>query len=136
MLPTISKTVERFVSPLLGPLGSALFALGNVLIPTVLLFYGFLLFYKLAPRRRLNVTFRQVWMPALLAAVLIWLAQQVFVVYATNFGRFNALYGTFGGVIALMLWIYLSGIVVVFGACLCATRGQGEKEGRGMTKAQ
>lgn len=129
VLPTISKTVERFVSPLLGGVGSAAFSVANVFIPTILLFYGFLLFYKLAPRRRLNVTFRQVWLPALVVAVLIWLAQQVFVVYATNFGRFNALYGTFGGVIALMLWIYLTGIVIVFGACLCATRGQGDKEG-------
>ncbi len=129
VLPTVSKTVERFASPLLGTLGAAVFSVANVFIPTILLFYGFLLFYKLAPRRRLNVTFRQVWLPALVVAVLIWLAQQVFVIYATNFGRFNALYGTFGGVIALMLWIYLTGIVIVFGACLCATRSQGEKEG-------
>lgn len=130
VLPTISKTVERFTSPFLGTLGSVVFALANVLIPTILLFYGFLLFYKLAPRRRTHVTFRQVWLPALVVAVLVWVAQQVFVVYATNFGKFNALYGTFGGVIALMLWIYLSGMIVVFGACLCATRGQGEKEGK------
>lgn len=136
VLPTISKTVERFVSPYLGTFASALFAVCNVFIPTILLFYGFLLFYKLAPRRRLNVTFRQVWLPALLVAVLIWIAQQIFVVYATNFGRFNALYGTFGGVIALMLWIYLSGMVIVFGACLCATRGQGDKEGKTMTNDQ
>ena len=93
VLPTVSKTVERFVSPYLGTLGSMGFSLANLLIPTVLLFYGFLLFYKLAPRGRLNVTFRQVWLPALGVAALLWVAQQIFVIYATNFANFNALYG-------------------------------------------
>jgi uncharacterized BrkB/YihY/UPF0761 family membrane protein len=37
-------------------------------------------------------------------------------------------YGTFGGVIALMLWIYLSGLVIVFGGSLCATLAGGETD--------
>ena len=34
--------------------------------------------------------------------------QRLFVLYTTNIGQFNALYGTFGSVVALLLWIYLS----------------------------
>ena len=41
-----------------------------------------------------------------------------------DFATLNAVYGAFGGMLALLLWIYLSGSVFIFGACLCA--GQAE----------
>lgn len=37
----------------------------------------------------------------------------------------NAVYGVFGGVMALLLWIYLSGCGFIFGACLCAAQAEG-----------
>jgi uncharacterized BrkB/YihY/UPF0761 family membrane protein len=46
--------------------------------------------------------------------------QGLFVIYSTNIGEFNRLYGTLGSVIALLLWIYLSGSVIIFGSCLSA----------------
>jgi Ca2+-transporting ATPase len=33
-------------------------------------------------------------------------------------------YGAFGGVMALLLWIYLSGCLFIFGACLCAVQAE------------
>ena len=62
------------------------------------------------------------WLPALVVTLLLQFAQQLFVIYSTRFANFNAVYGAFGGVIALMLWTYLSGMIVVFGGCLCAAR--------------
>jgi YihY family inner membrane protein len=118
--PAILKIVEGFVA-----FGTAwvpaLFSLVGVLIPTLVLFYGFLLFYKVAPRTRRQATFAKVWIPALLVTALLQVCQQLFVFYSTHITNFNAVYGTFGGVIALMLWIYLSGLVIVFGGSLCAT---------------
>ncbi len=120
VVPAILKIVQGFVT-----FGTtwvpALFSLANILIPTVVLYYGFLLFYKLAPRRRNQVTFKMVWIPALLVTALLQVCQQLFVFYSTHITNFNAVYGTFGGVIALMLWTYLSGLVIVFGGSLCAT---------------
>lgn len=40
----------------------------------------------------------------------------------------NALYGAFGGIMALLLWIYLSGCVFIFGACLCAAQAEMRSE--------
>jgi Ca2+-transporting ATPase len=37
----------------------------------------------------------------------------------------NAIYGTFGGIMALLLWIYISGCIFIFGACLCAAQTEG-----------
>ena len=66
------------------------------------------------------MTFSLVWLPALIVTAALQLLQQLFVFYSTHITNFNAVYGTFGGVIALMLWTYLSGLVVIFGGCLCA----------------
>jgi uncharacterized BrkB/YihY/UPF0761 family membrane protein len=47
------------------------------------------------------------------------------VIYLKNFATLNAVYGAFGGTMALLLWIYLSGCIIIFGACLCAARAEG-----------
>lgn len=121
LLPVVSKTVQGYLT-FLGGLGHAIFALLNLLVPTLVLFYGFALFYRLAPSRASKTTFSLVWLPALVVTALLQIAQYLFVIYTTNFARFNAVYGTFGGVIALMLWIYVSGQIVILGGCLCAAR--------------
>ena len=121
VLPIILKTVQGYLtfSRVWVPL---LFSVLGYLVSAVVLFYGFVLFYKLAPRKAAGITFKGVWLPALIVTALLQVAQQLFVWYSTRFANFNAVYGAFGGVIALMLWTYLSGVIVVFGGCLCAAR--------------
>ena len=46
------------------------------------------------------------------------------------FPTLNAVYGAFGGMMALLLWIYLSGCVFIFGACLCAGQAEALAAGR------
>ena len=36
--------------------------------------------------------------------------------YVAHFGNDNATYGSIGGVILLMLWLYLSGVALLIGA--------------------
>ena len=121
VLPIILKTTQGYLtfSRVWVPL---LFSVAGYLVSALVLFYGFVLFYKLAPRRAAGITFKGVWLPSLIVTALLQIAQQLFVWYSTRFADFNAIYGAFGGVIALMLWTYLSGMIVVFGGCLCAAR--------------
>jgi membrane protein len=54
--------------------------------------------------------------PGSLFAVLAWLLVSLgFKVYVENFGNYNAAYGSIAGVIVLMLWFYMSGIVLLIG---------------------
>ena len=54
--------------------------------------------------------------PGAAFAVVLWLfVSLVFKYYVTNFANYNAAYGSIGGVIVLMLWLYLSGIVILLG---------------------
>jgi YihY family inner membrane protein len=86
----------------------------------VVLFYGFAMFYKFAPRRR--TMFREVWVAALFATMGLYALQQLFVMYTTNITNFNLIYGSIGTVLALLLWIYLSGSVIILGGCIAAAQ--------------
>jgi YihY family inner membrane protein len=92
----------------------------TVLLPTLILFYCLLMFYRFAPRGR-STTFRQVWPAAVFAALALKFSQHLFGIYLTQFISFNAVYGAFGSIMALLFWIYLSGVIVVFGGCISAT---------------
>jgi membrane protein len=55
--------------------------------------------------------------PGSLVATALWLLGSLgFRFYAVNFGHYEATYGAIGGVILLLLWFYLSGLVIVIGA--------------------
>jgi len=87
----------------------------------LLIMYGSLcLFYTMAPSRRVPMS--GVWATALFVTILLTAAKILFVVYLNNFSELNAVYGAFGGIMALLLWIYLSGCFVIYGACLCAVQ--------------
>jgi Ca2+-transporting ATPase len=93
------------------------------IIPWVVVFLSLGLFYRLAPRR--PTRFAEVWAAALCATVLLRAAESLFVIYIKNFAALNAVYGMFGGIMALLLWIYVSGCIFIYGACLCAAQAEG-----------
>ena len=53
---------------------------------------------------------------SLVAAVLWFLGSLAFRYYVVNFGSYQSTYGTVTGVMLLLLWFYLTGLVVVLGA--------------------
>ena len=97
-----------------------LFAAIRFLLPPLTLFYGFAMFYKFAPRRR--TAFREVWMAALMVTLGLDVLQRLFLLYTKNVTNFNAIYGTFGSVVALLMWIYLTGSLIILGGCMAAAR--------------
>lgn len=55
------------------------------------------------------------------AAVVLWLVGSVaFAYYVSNFGSYNETFGTLGGVVTLLMWLWLSSYIVLMGAELNA----------------
>ncbi|MCU0524213.1 MAG: YihY/virulence factor BrkB family protein [Elainella sp. Prado103] len=61
---------------------------------------------------------------ALLAAVFWAIISNLFRLYVRHFGNYNQVYGTVGAVIVLMLWLYLSSLVLLIGDQLNVTVGE------------
>lgn len=86
--------------------------------PWALIFLSLTLLYRLAPHRRVRLG--DIWPAALLGTALLAAAQKLFLYYLGHFATFNAVYGAFGGIMALLLWIYVSGCILIYCACLSA----------------
>ena len=58
-----------------------------------------------------------VWVsPGSAAATLLWLAASLgFGAYVSHFGNYNATYGSLGGVVVLLTWLYLSAYILLMG---------------------
>jgi YihY family inner membrane protein len=93
----------------------------SAILPSAILFYGLAMFYKFAPRR--PAKFGQIWLAALLVTLLLKFGQDLFGLYLATFANFNAVYGVFGTIMALMFWIYFTGVVLLMGGCIAATSG-------------
>lgn len=76
---------------------------------------GIAALYRYAPDRA-GVRWR--WLtPGALVATALWLiASILFSVYVSNFAGYDKTYGALGGIIVLLMWLWLSIYVVLFGA--------------------
>ena len=74
----------------------------------------FLLLYKVAPYARTH--WRYVWPGALVAALLFDATKSLFVFYLENYAAYDRVYGVLGAAVVLMVWAYLSGLVLMIGA--------------------
>jgi membrane protein len=75
---------------------------------------GIGIIYAVAP----DADQERVWItPGSILATLLWILGSLgFRFYVVNFGSYEATYGAIGGVILLMLWFYLTGLVIIVGA--------------------
>jgi len=88
------------------------------LITPIISFITFVVLYVFIPNT--GVKFRDAWPGALVASVAFYAANWGFVWYVTTYGptTYNLLYGSIGGVVALLTWAYLSSIIVLLGALI------------------
>jgi membrane protein len=84
-------------------------------VMVVLIGFMFAVLYWAAPNVR-QPGFRWV-SPGGLLAVTLWILASVgFAFYVGNFGSYNEAYGTFGGVIVFLVWLWITNIAILLGA--------------------
>jgi membrane protein len=81
----------------------------------VVLVFALGLLYRFGPSRRAS---RWEWLSVgTLAAAALWIVgSSLLSWYLSNFGNYNATYGSLGAAIGLMMWMWVSAIIVLFGA--------------------
>jgi membrane protein len=94
----------------------------GVLLPLVITVCMFTLVYKLLPNRAVRL--RDALTGAVVAGLLWEVAKQTFSWYVPRFAHFNKVYGSLGGVIILIVWVYYSSMVTVIGAEVSAIKAK------------
>lgn len=101
--------------------------------PVLLILFSLLIavLYWVAPNVR-QPGFR-FFTPGSVLAVVLWvIASLAFTVYVANFASYNATYGTFGGIIVFLVWLWIGNIAILFGAEFNAELERGRRIAAGM----
>lgn len=124
VLLVISTVIVVFTGKLATVVGNALH-LGQTAVTVwsivkwpvllVLVSLAFALLYYLAPNAK-QTGFRWITPGGMLAVVLWVVASGLFGLYVANFSSYNKTYGTLGGVIAALVWFWISNIAILLGA--------------------
>jgi membrane protein len=72
-----------------------------------------------------------------LVAIVVWaIASALFAFYVANFGSYDKTYGTLGGLIALLIWFWISNLAILFGHQLNAERERSIEIEEGRPRAE
>jgi len=108
-LPIILATIG------LGSVTDALFRIGRWPVLVLTMLVGLALLYRFGPSRR-SAQWRWLSVGSVLAT-LTWLAGSALLsFYLANYANYDATYGSLGAAIGLMVWMWMSTIVVLLGA--------------------
>ena len=112
----------------LGPATKWLLLLAQWPLLIVLVMLGLAVLYRFGPDRD-KPQWRWV-SPGAVAATLLWIVASVgFTVYVANFNSYDKTYGSLGGVVILLTWLYLSALMVLLGAVINAQSERQTREG-------
>jgi membrane protein len=110
----------------LGSAGVTIYQIGKWPAMAAVVLVMLAVLYYIAPNARLP---RIQWLsPGAIAALVIWIvASALFGFYVANFGSYNKTYGTLGGAISLLVWMWISNLAVLFGQELNAEIERGRE---------
>ena len=109
--------IAKQVATVVGVGDSALSVWNIAKWPVILLAVTIMLaiLYWTAPNVKLP-RFRWVTPGGLVAVVLFLVASALFALYVANFSSYNKTYGSLGGVIVFLIWLWITNLAVLFGA--------------------
>ncbi|BCB02462.1 YihY/virulence factor BrkB family protein [Bacillus sp. KH172YL63] len=115
LLPVFGKQIGIFLFSQFG-FSEQFLSIWNAIrwaISPIILFIVFVGLYYFAPSKRIKCLSA---FPGAIFATLGWvLVSLAFSFYVGSFGNYSATYGSIGGIIVLMIWFYLTGIIIMIG---------------------
>ncbi|WP_081829193.1 YihY/virulence factor BrkB family protein [Geomicrobium sp. JCM 19037] len=101
----------------------ARWSIGILIVGIVLI-----ILYTIVPSRR--ISWRDTW-PGALFATVGWQAASLGFSYYNQWNDYSIIYGSLGTIIGLMIWFYLTGLMILLGAQLNAIRMNFHEDGPG-----
>jgi membrane protein len=133
LVTTAFRLLPRWEIPILDALSAyekAVWRLVSELVPWLIAFLVFLALYRWVPSVQVK------WSAALWGAVIAasaWEVAKIGFAWYVSSGlvRYDLVYGSLGTVVALMLWIYVSSWIALFGAHVSAAVAGSPADGKG-----
>ena len=88
-------------------------------LPFIISVVGFWLLYSIIPTE--SIPFKEAAIGALVAAILFEIGKRAFALYVTSFPTYQLIYGVVSSIPIMLVWIYCSWCIVLFGAEFAAT---------------
>jgi len=127
MAAGVAIVVPAIANAVGGPLATVITWLRLPLAGLLMLFLWAVLYFVLPDVKQ---SFKFI-TPGSLIGVAVWLlASWGFSVYVTNFGKYEATYGALGGVIVMLMWMWISSQVLLLGAEINAVLEHASPEGK------
>jgi membrane protein len=104
-----------------------------VLLAVVMIMFSVL--YHFAPNVKMP-SFKWVSLGAVVAVVVWILASVAFAIYVANFGSYNKTYGTLGGLVALLVWVWITNCALLLGMEINAERERSVELEAGVPRAE
>ncbi len=124
----VTGALARQVGGVIGVSSGAVTAWDIAKWPVMILFVSLMLsiLYYASPNVR-QPGFRWV-TPGGVFAVLLWiLVSAAFALYVANFSSYNKTYGALGGIVAFLVWLWITNVVILLGAELNAEIERGRQ---------
>lgn len=113
LLAAVTALVAPLAAGKLGASSGALAVWLRIGAASLMMIVWAALFYVLPDVRQ---TVRSI-IPGSIAGVLVWLAATLgFSFYVSHFGNFGVVYGALGGIVILLIWMWLSSLALLLGA--------------------
>ncbi|HLR07675.1 MAG TPA: YihY/virulence factor BrkB family protein [Bacillota bacterium] len=120
LLPIFGKTIGLYIFSFVG-LSEDFLATWDTLrwaVSSVVFFIVFLALYVLSPNQHICLQ-HAVW-GAIFTTVSWQLVSLAFSYYVSAIGNYSATYGSLGTIIVLMIWFYISGVIIILGGFINA----------------
>lgn len=123
VLPVFGQQIGTFMFSFLGVKSDFIELWRSIrwTMPSIIIFVVLLGMYWMVPNTDPRLKIMSVW-PGTIFSTSGWLILTTFFSrYIDNFSNYSATYGSIGGVIILMLWLYFTGMILIFGGLLNAS---------------
>jgi len=121
LLPIFGKMIGVYIFSFFGLSDTFIAVWGTLrwVVSSIVFFIVLLTLYKLAPNK--HIYFKHAIWGAVFATVCWQLVSLAFSFYVSSMGNYSATYGSLGTVIIMMIWFYISGIIIISGGVLNAS---------------
>lgn len=89
----------------------------SLIVPIIYMLIIFSFLYKMAPLKEIKkmLNIKMVLPGAIFATVGVILMTTIFGFYVSNFGKYSVTYGSLGGIIIMLIWIWLVSLIILIG---------------------